>query len=123
MSRGLGKLQREVKTVVEEYDEWFYGEYVHLGQPVDDAPWLTWPIIRNRYFQQRGLDFSTIGRRYAHESLERGMKRALKKLVDRGEVGRVRFDFGWHYTTPERLKQYAAATGKTIDKVVADNVD
>jgi hypothetical protein len=113
MSRGLGKLQREVKAIVAEYDAWFFGEYVFLaqeaGEPVDSAPWLTWRIIRNRYFQERGFDFSVTGRTYVHASLERGLKRALKRLVDRGEVCRVPMEFGWHYTTPETFKTYEAA--------------
>jgi hypothetical protein len=38
MSRGLGKLQRELVALVAEYDDWFFGEYVLLGQPVERAP-------------------------------------------------------------------------------------
>jgi hypothetical protein len=55
MSRGLGKLQRELLALVAE--DWFFGEYVLLGQPVEPAPWLTWRIIRNRYFQKHGFGF------------------------------------------------------------------
>jgi hypothetical protein len=76
------------------------------------ARWLSWPIIRNLYFQQRGLSFDTSSLRYVHASLERSLKRALKTLVDRGEVRRVPFPWGWHYTTPERFEQYERAAKK-----------
>jgi hypothetical protein len=105
MSRGLGKLQREVKTVVVDYTEWFFREAVVTCPNPDNAPWLTWRIIRNLYFLERGFDFSPIGKGYAHANLERSMKRALKALVDRGEVCRIQFPFGWHYTTPEQFEK------------------
>jgi hypothetical protein len=106
MSRGLGKLQREVKVVVDDYTEWFFSEYVTLGESLEQAPWLSWPIIRNLYFQQRGLSYDTTSLRYVHATLERKLKRALKTLVDRGEVARVPFEWGWHYTTPEQFEKY-----------------
>jgi hypothetical protein len=40
------------------------------------------------------------------------MKRALKRLVDRGEVCRIPFPFGWHYTTPEAFKKIEEASRK-----------
>jgi hypothetical protein len=108
MSRGLGNLQREVKTIIAEYDDWFFSVYITFGEPVEESPWLSWPIIRNLYFQQRGLAFDSTSLRYVHASLERSLKRALKTLVDRGEVRRIPSPSGrgWHYTTPERLQQY-----------------
>ena len=109
MSRGLGNLQREVKAIVAEYDEWFFSAYVTLGEPVEKAPWLSWPIIRNLYFQQRGLAFDSTSLRYVHASLERSLKRALKTLVERGEVRRVPMAFRWHYATPERFQQYESS--------------
>jgi hypothetical protein len=97
----MGRLQGEIKALVESYTEWFYSVYVMAGEPIEQSPWLSWPIIRNLYFQDRGLAFDTNSRRYVHASLERSLKRALKTLVDRGEICRVRFPWGWHYTTPE----------------------
>jgi hypothetical protein len=105
MSRGLGKLQREVKDIVVQYDEWFFREYVSSGESLDKAPWLSWPIIRNIYFQHRSLNHSAMGRTEAHASLERSLKRALNALIDRGEVCKVPLFFGWHYTTPDRFEK------------------
>jgi hypothetical protein len=123
MSRGLGKLQRDVLAVIVSYDAWFYGEYVREGEPVEKAPWLTWRIVRNLYFQERGWDFSPIGR-YVNARRERSMKRALKTLVDRGSVCRVKFPFGWHYMTPETAAQCEAAAMKSLadeHRAIGDN--
>ena len=103
-------MQRELLALVAEYDDWFFGEYVLLGQPVEPAPWLTWRIIRNRYFQKHGFDFSVTARQYVHASLERNLKRALKSLVDRGEVRRVSSArYGFWYMTPETYQKCEAA--------------
>ena len=105
MSRGLGKLQREIKTIVSDYTDWFYGEYVFAESNPGNAPWLTWAIIRNLYFQEHGLDSSITALISVHSSVERCLKRALNGLVDRGEVCRVPLGFGWHYTTPEQFQK------------------
>jgi hypothetical protein len=105
MSRGLGKLQREVKDIVFHYDEWLFSKYGSSGESLDKAPWLSWPIIRNIYFEQRSLNHSAIGRTEAESALERSLKRALNALVNRGEVCKVPLFFGWHYTTPDRYEK------------------
>ena len=104
MSRGLGSLQREVKTIVSDYTDWFCGKYVFPESNPDQAPWLTWPIIRNLYFQVHGLDSSITALISVHSSLERSLKRALKSLVDRGEICMVPFPVGGHHTTPEQFQ-------------------
>src|SRR5262245_4388121 len=88
MSRGLGKLQRHIKALIEAQNERFHRECE--ADPEGDIPdchfALTWSDIRKSLFV--GPGFVIIDK--PSPALERAAKRALHTLWKRKEIGRIR---------------------------------
>jgi hypothetical protein len=92
VSRGLGKLQRNIKRFIVEQEKEFKEECDRLeGGNSPDRPecsfWLTWTDIRFCLYEdyvRRGGHYSDA----AWLTLERAVKRALYTLWKRGEIGR-----------------------------------
>jgi hypothetical protein len=90
MSRGLGKLQREIKAQIYAQYERFHRQCD--ADPEGDGPdchfWLYWSDIRRSLFEVAGPGFLIIKK--PSPALERAAKRALFTLVMRKEIGRIR---------------------------------
>ena len=118
MSRGLGKLQRLIKALIEAQHERFHQEC--NADPEGDIPdcqfWLYWSDIRRSLFEIAGPGFLIIKK--PSPALERAAKRALHTLWKRKEIGRIRIAGRYCYIpietwnegfSPESEKQLKAA--------------
>jgi hypothetical protein len=100
MSRGLGKLQRIIKGLVEAQSKAFDKVCAASDDgPPNDGPsfWLTWSEIRFRLFKD-GMYYYDDPSWLTHE---RAAKRALYTLWKRGEIGRIRDGGMYWYMTAE----------------------
>jgi hypothetical protein len=92
MSRGLGKLQRLIKALIEAQDDRFHKE-CEADPECDrdhDPFWLTWSDIRFVLFVDIArFDYANPIHRKLWPSFERAAKRALHTLWKRGEIGRI----------------------------------
>jgi hypothetical protein len=118
MSRGLGKLQRQIKALIEAQNERFHRECD--ADPEGDGPdchfGLYWSDIRRSLFEVAGPAFLIIKK--PSPALERAAKRALHTLWKRKEIGRIRIAGRYCYVpietwnesfSPESEKQLKAA--------------
>ena len=88
MSRGLGRLQRNLKAMIYEQHECWLKEFERRAD-ADEMPegqfWLTWPEIKYLIKLDMGLDPEA----KLDPSFERSLKRALHLLLKRGEVRKI----------------------------------
>src|SRR5262245_16523710 len=101
MSRGLGKLQRHIKALIEAQDE-RYRQECDADPDGEREPscsfWLYWSDIKKSLFEVAGPGFLIIEK--PSPALERAAKRALHTLWKRGEIGRIRDHGGLYLYMP-----------------------
>jgi hypothetical protein len=123
MSRGLGKLQRYIKALIEAQAERFDRECEAdpEGDVAECAFWLTWTDIRMRLLEDAGSDWDKFSL-----AAERAAKRALHTLWKRGEIGRISDDDGpcrWLYIPKKTYDEsFSAEAGKKL-KAALDRME
>jgi hypothetical protein len=110
MSRGLGKLQRDIKQFIEANDKRWNEECEKAGDgdpPEDCSPWVTWSDIRFRLFENgaRNWPYWEAPDNPLWPPRERAGKRALHTLWKRGEIGRIHNAGCYHYMTAENYNE------------------
>jgi hypothetical protein len=115
MSRGLGKLQRLIKALIEAQDERYRRECEADPEHCDPF-WLTWSDIRFVLFVDVvQFDYANPIHRKLWPSFERAAKRALHTLWKRGEIGRI-----WDERNGRRFWVYMAR--RTYDESFSPEV-